>query len=305
MYFSICIPTFNRANTIVRTLNSLKRQSFKDFEVIVIDDGSTDNTERVVYNYKSELKLKYLKKENGGKHTALNMGIDIAEGLFFIILDSDDWLVDNALEVFYSLCEKIKDRDEYSGVLCRCINVATNKIMGDMIPPEFMTLSYVDMHFVLRKRKIDLGDCCECNKLSIIKKYRFPEEHGMKFVPEAWMFDQIGVQYKLLATNEGVEICEYLENGITLDRQFKNKNNRGFLYHYVSRIDNILPAIHHDIKDEIIAWWRYWECVQRDKNDEGQRVKNVSVLGRFVRLGMPIINLFYRTRYKELYKAGR
>lgn len=305
MYFSICIPAYNRAHTISRTLDSLVKQTFKDFEVIVVDDGSIDDTERVVSKYNGIIDLKYIKKENGGKHTALNKGIDYASGLFFMILDSDDWLVDNALELFYSMCEKIKDNEEYSGVLCRCINTATGKIIGDDIPKEYESLSYIDMHFTLRVKGINLGDCCECNKTNILKKYRFPEEAGMKFVPEAWMFDQIGVNHLLLTTNEGAEICEYLEGGITLDKQFKIKNNRGYLYHYVSRIENILPNIKHTMRDEIIAWWRYWECVERDKENMGQRVKRIDLVGYFVRFGMPFINMFYRIRYKNLYKSGR
>lgn len=305
MYFSICIPAYNRAHTISRTLDSLVKQTFKDFEVIVVDDGSIDDTERVVSKYNGIIDLKYIKKENGGKHTALNKGIDYASGTFFMILDSDDWLVDDALELFHSMCEKIIDNEKYSGVLCRCINTATGKIIGDDIPKEYESLSYVDMHFILRVKGIDLGDCCECNKTSLIKKYRFPEEPGMKFVPEAWLFDQIGINYLLLTTNEGAEIREYLEGGITLDNQFKIKNNRGFLYHYVSRIENILPNIKHTMKDEIIAWWRYWECVERDKENKGQRVKRISSLGQMVRIGMPVINAFYRIKYRDLYKSGR
>ncbi|WP_448863437.1 glycosyltransferase family A protein [Clostridium sp.] len=305
MYFSICIPTYNRAHTITRTLNSLVKQTFKDFEVIVVDDGSKDDTEKVVLQYKELVDLKYIKKENGGKHTALNKGIDKASGLFFMILDSDDWLVDNALELLHSLCEKIKDNENYSGVLCRCIDITTGKTIGDDIPDEYESLSYIDMHFVLRIKGINIGDCCECNKTSILKKYHFPEELGMKFVPEAWMFDQIGVSHLLLTTNKGGKICEYQDGGITLDTSFKIKNNKGYLYHYVSRIENILPNIKHSIKDEIIAWWRYWGCVDRDTDNLGQRVTKISFVGQLVRIGMPIINVFYRIRYRNFYKSGR
>lgn len=304
MFFSICIPAYNRAHTISRTLDSLVRQSFRDFEVLVVDDGSIDDTESVVLGYKGLIDLKYIKKKNGGKHTALNTGIDNAAGIFFMILDSDDWLSDNALEMLYALCEKIKDNEKYSGVLCRCVNSATGKMMGDVIPKEYESLSYIDMHFELRVKGIDLGDCCECNKTSILKNYRFPEEPGMKFVPEAWLFDQIGVNYLLLTTNTCGKICEYQNGGITLDTSFKIKNNRGYLYHYVSRIENILPNIKHSIKDEIIAWWRYWECVDRD-TEGGQRVTKISLVGNLVRIGMPAINTFYRIRYRELYESGR
>ena len=73
MYFSICIPSYNREHFISRALDSLVAQTFKDFEVIVVDDGSTDNTKDVAQFYQDKLDLKYIKKENGGKHSALNV----------------------------------------------------------------------------------------------------------------------------------------------------------------------------------------------------------------------------------------
>lgn len=305
MYFSICIPAYNRAHTIARTLDSLVRQSFKDFEVVVVDDGSKDNTKEVVNQYIGKLNLRYIKKENGGKHTALNKGIEEAAGLFFLILDSDDWLVDEGLEILYNHCEIIKENDNYSGVLCRSQNSSTGLMIGDIIPAKYETMSYIDLHFSFRNIGLNVSDCCECNKTSIMKKYRFPEELGMKFVPEAWLFDQIGTQYKLLSSNEIVKECEYQQDGISLNTNFKLNNNMGFLYHYVSRIENILPNIKHSIKDEIIAWWRYWECIQRDNDNKGQRVKKVSLVGTLVKLGMPVINLAYRIRYTDLYRSGR
>lgn len=305
MFFSVCIPAYNRAHTISRTLDSLVRQTFKDFEVLVVDDGSKDNTEDVVQDYYDLLDLKYIKKENGGKHTALNVGITNAKGAFFLIVDSDDWLLDDGLEQMYGLCKKILNDDTYSGVLCRCANVETGKLIGDEIPIDFETMSYIDMHFVLRIKGVNLGDCCECNKTNILKRFRFPEKPGMKFVPEAWMFDQVGVEYKLLASNNIVEMCEYMEGGITLDKTYKIKNNIGYLYHYVSRIENILPKTNLGLGAEIIAWWRYWQCVKLDSNKQGPRVNKVNVLGQIVRVGRPVIDFVYRIKYKELYESGR
>lgn len=305
MFFSVCIPAYNRAHTISRTLDSLVKQTFKDFEVVVVDDGSKDNTEDMVHNYADLLDLKYIKKENGGKHSALNVGIANAEGEFFLIVDSDDWLLDDGLNQMYGLCKKILNDDTYSGVLCRCANIETGKLIGDEIPTDYETMSYIDMHFVLRNKGVNLGDCCECNKTNILKRFRFPEKPGMKFVPEAWMFDQIGIEYKMLTSNIIVEMREYMEGGITLDKKYKIKNNIGYLYHYVSRIENILPKTNLGLAAEIIAWWRYWQCVRLDSDKQGPRVKKVNVLGQLVRIGRPLIDLVYRIKYRELYESGR
>ena len=98
LYFSICIPSYNRAYTLNRCLDSLISQTYKNFEVLFIDDGSTDNTEKIVNEYCNKLNIRYFKKTNGGKHTALNFGIKNACNTeLFMILDSDDWLKPEAL----------------------------------------------------------------------------------------------------------------------------------------------------------------------------------------------------------------
>lgn len=308
MYFTICIPSFNRADKIERTLNSLKEQTFKDFELLVVDDGSTDNTKEIVERCIDSIKCdnaKYIYKSNEGKHSAINVGIDNAQGKFFIILDSDDALVFNGLEILYKLCLKIENDELYSGVLARCMNIETKELIGKKIPDNIDSLSYIDMHFHVGMKNYDLGDCCECNKTKIMKKYRFPLDSNMKFVPEAWLFDQIGLYHLLLCTNQIVEVKEYLPNGITNDSRFKEKNIIGFLYHYVSRIEVILPNINASIFIEIVSWWRYWETVKLDNQKMGPRVKKITFLGMLTRFLCPIINIVFKIKYRNIYNKGR
>ena len=89
---SIITPSYNRANLLPKAYESLKKQTSKDFEWIVVDDGSKDNTDEVVQKFISEnqIEIKFIKKENGGKHTAVNRGVKEACGELVLILDSDD-----------------------------------------------------------------------------------------------------------------------------------------------------------------------------------------------------------------------
>src|SRR5574344_324976 len=98
---TVFTPTYNRAHLLCNAYNSLLRQTNKDFEWLIIDDGSTDNTKEIIHKYidDNKIKIRYYKKNNGGKHTAINYGIKRAKGELTIILDSDDELVNNAIEL--------------------------------------------------------------------------------------------------------------------------------------------------------------------------------------------------------------
>lgn len=98
--FSVIIPTFNRASELYRCLSSLTQQTYNNFEVIVCDDGSEDNTKEVVFEFINELDIKYIKDDNfGGPARPRNRGIKLAKGLFISFLDSDDWWYKNKLEI--------------------------------------------------------------------------------------------------------------------------------------------------------------------------------------------------------------
>lgn len=96
-YFSIVVPTYNRANLIGFTLDSLLAQEFPAFEVLIIDDGSKDNTVEVVKRYLSDSRVQYLPKENGERGVARNYGLARARGEYVLFLDSDDLLHPNHL----------------------------------------------------------------------------------------------------------------------------------------------------------------------------------------------------------------
>lgn len=298
MYFTVCIPMYNRKTTVGRTLDSLVAQSFKDFEVIVIDDGSTDGGDEIVRNYEKNLDLQYIYKRNGGKHTALNKGIELAKGKFFIICDSDDYLLPYALQKLFEFCKVIELNDEYCGVMCRCKEHSTDKIIGALFPDNPFISSYVDFHFVSGQKRKYI-DCFEANKTSIMKKYRYPEPENTKFVPEAYIFDQIGLNYKLYCKNDVLMIKEYLDGGITKDNSHYKKNVIGYLYDYVMKLDNIFPNINVSIRARIIMWWKYWNAYNLCTIERRIRVKKVTFLGRIVGCLCPLINIAKKINIKD------
>lgn len=92
LLFSIIIPTFNRVLALERCLNSLLLQNYKNFEVIICDDGSTDNTFEMVEKFRGQINLRYYYNENwGGPAKPRNLGLSVASGKWICFLDSDDW----------------------------------------------------------------------------------------------------------------------------------------------------------------------------------------------------------------------
>lgn len=97
--FSVIIATYNRASLLPRALESVLRQSYRDFEIVVVDDGSVDNTAAVVSRY-SDSRIRYLKQRNAGLSAARNSGVAISSGLYTTVLDDDDEALPNWLEEF-------------------------------------------------------------------------------------------------------------------------------------------------------------------------------------------------------------
>lgn len=279
-YFTVCIPAYNRAYILDRCLESLINQTFKDFEVILVDDGSTDSTEDLVQAYQKQLDLHYIKKENGGKHTALNVGIQNAsETELFLVLDSDDWLDKGALQILKDIWDSFtnEERNIFCGIMGKCRN-EEGKNIGNLFPSNPYITSYLEFHFGGH----NFGDCCECTKTSIIKKYSYPEPEGTKFVPEYYIYDQIGLIYKLYCINNVICYREYMKDGITQNiKEFFRKNSVGYTYGLVCRIEKIFPVQKRSIplKERVIIWYDYWRACSYDTQKRGARVHKVDSIG--------------------------
>ena len=135
MNVTVCTPTYNRAHTLKRPFESLCRQKCKDFIWLVIDDGSTDETEDFIEeckkNKNADFRIEYHKKENGGRHTALNFSYQFIKTEWVINLDSDDELTEDAIELLNSIIDTLpSDKQRFWQISGRCIDSATRKLIG-------------------------------------------------------------------------------------------------------------------------------------------------------------------------------
>lgn len=228
MKVTVFTPTYNRAYIINSLYRSLRRQTVTDFEWIVIDDGSTDNTQELFEQIKADKKefsLIYKKVPNGGKHRAINKGVQIASGELFFIVDSDDYLCDNAIERIIEVENSIPKNTGvcYAGV-AGLRGYSTDKIIGSTFEGDFLDITSLE-----RPKYHVTGDKAEVFYTSILKQYPFPEFDGENFVTECVVWDRIAFDgYKLRFFNDIIYICDYLPDGLTAQGDsLLDRNPRG------------------------------------------------------------------------------
>lgn len=222
---TVFTATYNRAFYLERLYESLINQTFFDFEWIVVDDGSTDDTELVIKSIidkKPFFEIKYLKTENGGKHRAINRGIHLADGELVLIMDSDDWLLKEALETidYYSKSIPLSEKNNFAGVYGLRIH-SNGEIVGKSFVGEYLDCTYIE-----RGKYNIIGDKCEVYYTSLLKQIRFPEFEGENFCTECLVWDKIGgMGLKIRFFNKAIYVSDYLDGGLTKEGNRLYANN--------------------------------------------------------------------------------
>jgi glycosyltransferase involved in cell wall biosynthesis len=209
---SVFVPTYNRAHLLGRVFESLKAQSFQDFEWVIVDDGSRDNSAELVeaWQQSAPFVIQYLRKANGGKHTAINPGVDMARGEFMVILDSDDWLAPNALQRMLELWNAIPNKTNYSGVVGLCAH-PDGRVIGDRFPQDTFDSNAVDLTHTHNIH----GDKISLSRLDVMREFPFPFQDLRGLVTEALVWNRIAQRYQERYVNETFAYKEYLEEGLT------------------------------------------------------------------------------------------
>lgn len=251
MKLTICTPTYNRSHTLERLYHSLISQTNVDFIWLIIDDGSVDNTEDIVNGFLAEnrIKIEYVKQENGGKHRAVNKGIQMANSEYFAIVDSDDYLLENAVDKIINAFSTI-NTIEFAGISFNKGYTETS-IVGSSFQGE-----YIDATSIERKKHNILGDKFECFYTNVLKHNQFPTIEGENFMPEIVLWTRIASQgLKIRWFNEIVYICEYLENGLTYsNHKLLEKNYKG----YALRIREQVSLANISFKDKLGYYSSYF-----------------------------------------------
>lgn len=239
-FFAIFTPTYNRAHTLARVFDSLRAQTFRDFEWLVVDDGSTDNTQELVASWSTnaDFPVRYLRQEKSGKHVAHNLAVREARAEFFIVLDSDDALETRALERLHDIWQEIPAARRAG--FCAMGGLSRNqhgKIVGDFFPATPFDVSFRERFFEFRIR----GEKGIAWQLDVLRRYPFPEIAGTNFVPEGVIWLQTANKHKIRFVNEVFRIyyTEDKSTGTTLSsRSNIAAGARGRLYYYAWLLNN-------------------------------------------------------------------
>lgn len=208
---TVITPTYNRANTLDRLYRSLQEQSSKNFMWLIVDDGSADKTEALVKNFveEADFPIQYLKKTNGGKHTALNVGIQAIESELTFIVDSDDTVLPDGMATIEHYYEKYKEEPQVG--VWSFLKVDTKSEALVMMPWD----EYVGSYITERIKNDRPGDMAEVFFTKALKEFPFPEFPGEKFLSEDVVWIPLGLKYKTVFINKPIYQCEYLEDGLT------------------------------------------------------------------------------------------
>lgn len=224
---TVFTPTFNRAFCLPQLYESLLRQTSKNFQWLIIDDGSEDNTQELIKTWicENKIKIQYVKKENGGMHTGHNLAYKLIESELNICIDSDDFMPNNAVELILKTWRTSQEKD-VAGIVGLDATKDGN-IIGTELPD------------IAKGRFIDIYEKYNCSgdkkvvlRTDVVKQYSpYPKYNNERLVPLGSLYNLIGKDYNFIYANEVYCIVEYLADGSSngIYKQYK-QSPRGFAY---------------------------------------------------------------------------
>ena len=275
---TVFTATYNRAALLPRVYTSLLEQTCDDFEWIIVDDGSTDATAQLAALWLSEniIPIRYFNQVNGGKHRAINKGVFEAKGSLFFIVDSDDYLPNNALATLLSKYHVAKQKYDISGIAGRGM-FSDGIIVGSNNFSELVCTS-LDIRY---KYKV-AGDLVEVFETDILRQFPFPEFNNEKFCPEALVWNRIAQRHALYFFNEPIYVTQYIPGGLTSSIvKIRMKAPLASMLCYAELASYQIPFV-----QKIRATINFWRFAFCSKTSFFDKVKKVNFI--FSILGLPL-----------------
>lgn len=281
---TVFTPAYNRANMLPRLYQSLCDQSCKDFEWLIIDDGSADDTTSVVQSFIDEgkINIRYCKKENGGKHTAHNLALEQAAGEWFLCVDSDDLLAADAVS---KLMAKAAQLNGENGIIAYKEDL-NGRLLSDSFPEAICRTQ-------MYRLAADYGCSGEFSLAFLTdfaRKFPFPVFVGERFVTECVVYDRMDQQGQFALLPEVITVCEYQADGYSSDSsRLMKKNPSGYCLYFMQRIDLQMSFLQRAIHAG--KYWCFrWICKRPELAYDGKHKALVALA--------TIPGMFFRMYYK-------
>lgn len=208
---TVFTPTFNRGSHLKRLYAHLCSQTNKDFVWVIIDDGSTDETRDIIASFIDEntISIKYYYQNNMGKHIAYNKALDVCDTKLFICVDSDDFLLDNAVETIISNYLSMKEK-RLLGFYYKQIST-DGKPVTEAFPNNLLYVGITDLFHSYSFH----SETAIVLVVEMISHVRFPYFDNEKFVTERVFYNSINNIAPMAICNESIYVSEYLDDGYT------------------------------------------------------------------------------------------
>ena len=229
--YELCVftPTYNRAYCLSDLFDSLCCQTAMQFEWLIVDDGSTDNTKELVESFKasSPFPITYIWQSNGGKQRAFNTGVQNCNSELFMCVDSDDTV---PADMVISVLEKwrsVRNNPEVAGVIGMDGKDATTPLQSS-IPKDLQYTTIWDLYYKHHHK----GDTAQAHRTEILARFPFDVAPNEKFIAETSVFHQIDQHYKLAVIPKILIIANYRADGYTANaRKVARENPIGYVKH--------------------------------------------------------------------------
>ena len=288
MKLTIFTPTYNRGYCLDRLYKSLCTQSNSNFIRLIVDDGSTDNTQELIENWigENKIKIEYHYQSNAGKSMAHNLGVKLTKTELFVCVDSDDWLSNNAVDIV--LANAIRMNNSNTGLLMPRKFIGKTRLQETIMP----NINETTLYDAYEKYGMK-GDTMLVFKTAIINQFEFPHFTGEKFMPETYIYDLIDTQGCMVVVKNAVYNCEYMEDGYTNNvARLLKRNPRSYIACVNQRLKLMDKTIFSKLKDS--ARYISMMFVLNPK-----RLLKDSVYPIYTLLALPIGWLVYIRKFKN------
>lgn len=282
MKLTIFTPTYNRAYLLPQLFASLQKQKLKIFEWLIVDDGSQDNTEQIVKQFQKEadFPIRYIYQKNQGKHIAINTGVNNTLTEFFLTVDSDDEMMENAMENISSTLPSLTENSTLAAIVFPRYSLLNNSTKTNITIPFSEEISD---SIGIRKKYNLFGEFDYIFKTEILKKFQFPHFVSEKFIKESLIYKRIDKNYKNLYINKSIIQGEYLEDGLSSNfRNLLEKNPLGAALAYLETVNDKRL----NFQEQKEAFKNYWYFANLAKQDSSLmrllKVRNKSIIFNFL-----------------------